>query len=181
MQHHYKKSGVSDLGFIALSDRTKARAERGGSQSLPAIVIVAIDVQNLLPLDAENTREDTLGQACAQHNDIVLLGDLVHGGCRWREGDGTWKLGVGRGRRLVVGRGARSAGLRRGNKESEDRWSRKHRFLSSSNVVLERVETGQVIMGMNGQAGSECLGKADGGGTPWSAGRQGDGPRSGPF
>ncbi|KAL1835812.1 hypothetical protein VTJ49DRAFT_6033 [Mycothermus thermophilus] len=50
-------------------------------QHSPAIVIVAVDVQHLLSLDTEHTRQDTLGQTCAQHNDVVLGGDLVgHGG-----------------------------------------------------------------------------------------------------
>ena len=51
----------------------------------PAVVIVAVDVQHLLPLDTEHTGEDALGQSCAQHNDIVLGGDLVGHVCwsRW--------------------------------------------------------------------------------------------------
>lgn len=47
--------------------------------SLPAVVIVAIDVEDLLSLYAEHTGQDALGQAGAQDDDIVLLCDVVHG------------------------------------------------------------------------------------------------------
>lgn len=43
----------------------------------PAVVVVAVNVQDLLSLDTEHTREDAFGQSCAQHNDIVLRGNLI--------------------------------------------------------------------------------------------------------
>jgi hypothetical protein len=70
----------------------------------PAIVVVAVDVEDLLPLDAKYTRENALGQSCAQHNDIVLRGNLVgHGGgsvASGMGGDGSsasGKIGSGLG------------------------------------------------------------------------------------
>lgn len=46
----------------------------------PAIVVVAVNVQDLLPLDTEHTGQDALRQPSAQHDDIVFRGDLVgHG------------------------------------------------------------------------------------------------------
>ena len=47
--------------------------------SLRAVMIIAIDVENLLALYAEHAGQDTLGQAGAQNDDIVLLCDLIHG------------------------------------------------------------------------------------------------------
>ena len=40
-------------------------------------MVIPVDVEDLLSLDAEHAREDALCQTGAQHNDIVLLCDLV--------------------------------------------------------------------------------------------------------
>ena len=71
-----EKKAVSVLdGQRKLGKQARARPWHA-----PAVVVVAVDVQHLLPLDTKHTRQDALGQSCAQHNDIVLGGDLVgHG------------------------------------------------------------------------------------------------------
>ena len=82
----------------------------------PAVVIVAVDVQHLLPLDTEHTREDALGQPCAQHNDIVLGGDLVGHVCwsrwslEWRLFGGSWLAKRLRGKSPVFTAGSVECG-----------------------------------------------------------------------
>ena len=62
-------------------------------QSSPAVVVIAVNVQDLLALNAEDTGKDAFGQACAQHNDIVFFGDLIHVLLRFWSGDGDeWWL-----------------------------------------------------------------------------------------
>ena len=47
-------------------------------RALATVVIVAVHVQNLLALDGENTAEDALRQARAEHDHVV--GFVLHGG-----------------------------------------------------------------------------------------------------
>lgn len=44
---------------------------KGGT--LASIIVVAVHVEDLLALDREKSREDTLGEAGAENDDIVLL------------------------------------------------------------------------------------------------------------
>lgn len=40
------------------------------TRAVSSVVVIPVHVQNLLALDGEQSREDTLGQASAEHNDL---------------------------------------------------------------------------------------------------------------
>lgn len=49
--------------------------ERG---RLGAIIVVAVHVEDLLAIDREQSRKDTLGQASAENNDLYIIRHKTH-------------------------------------------------------------------------------------------------------